>query len=127
MEPSKAAIDFFYKHAGYSHDPRKETAEQGRRRGAIALAKAELYSAGRGWRVEWKHDADADRSGIEDAEEVLGAVLRDGQGKMLDSLWGIADPDRNYRRVVEAELALEAMKEHRRGLGFSGAAFGFGG
>lgn len=110
--PTAKAIAFFYKHAGYSHDPKKETRAQGRRRGAKALARAEAEASARGWRVEWEGDPEAYEMGdaeTEEPREVLGAVLRDENGHVLGSLWGIGDPTREYRRVVEAELALEAL------------------
>ena len=109
--PTAKAIAFFYKHAGYGYTPGKETPAQGRRRGAKALARAEAEASARGWRVEWEGDPEPWDPGDTDYEpkEVYGAVLRDEEGHVLESLWSIADPDRNYRRVVEAELALEAL------------------
>lgn len=110
--PTAKAVAFFYKHAGSSYRPGKETKAQGKRRGAIALARAEAEASSRGWRVEWEGDPEPYEMGdaeTEEPNEVLGAVLRDEDGHNLASLWGIGDPDRNYRRVVEAELALEAL------------------
>jgi len=110
----RRAVSFFYKNAGWGYDPKKETAKQGRMRGAIALAEAEHEGSQRGWHVTWEHDpepyerGDAEPEDYE-PEEVLGAVLRDENGKVLESLWSIADPDRNFARVVEAELMLEAI------------------
>lgn len=110
---------FFYQNAGYSYDPKKETAEQGRIRCAEELAKAEAEASERGWSFEWPWDesgcsgcdcGSADcpySSGSE--HETLGCVLKDENGKTLESLWGICSPTRNYGRVVEAELALEAL------------------
>ena len=42
-------------------------------------------------------------------DEVLIAVLKDADGHVLESGGGIGDPSPSYRRLVEAELALEAM------------------
>ena len=42
-------------------------------------------------------------------DEVLIAVLKDADGHVLESLGGIGDPSPSYQRLVEAELALEAM------------------
>jgi len=77
------------------------------------LARAEQLADEQGWKVEWKYDQDPYELG--DAEEappseVLVAVLKDNQGNVLGSLGGIGDPTRAYQRVVEAELALEALK-----------------
>ena len=118
-----AAVKFFSKNAGSSYTPGKETRAQGKRRGAQALAHAEAEAARRGWRVEWDHEQDVDLSWAddeqrEDIDEVLEAVLKDENGHVLASLGNItfgrdSMANRNYRRVVEAELALEALGEKR--------------
>ena len=79
---------------------------------AMKLAKAEQHAEEQGWTVEWDYDQDEYQLG--DAEdkmpdEVLIAVLKDADGHVLESLGGIGDPSPSYRRLVEAELALEAM------------------
>ena len=117
--PSQKAQDrlrkrtkFFIEHAGVSYRPGKETKAQGRRRGAEALARAEQYAEEQGWKVEWDYDQNEYQMGDAETEmpnEVLVAVLRDADGHVLESLGGIGDPSDSYRRVVEAELALEAM------------------
>lgn len=106
----KQAEAFFYKHAGYSYGP-GETATQGRKRGAKALAQAEAHANKQGWEVKWEEDVDSYSLAKDepDVSEWLSAVLYDEKGKVLASLGGIGDPDKNYSRVVEAELALEAM------------------
>ena len=108
----QSAAQFFYKHAGWGYTPGKETKAQGQRRGAKLLAEAEAEAARRGWRVKWEDDQLPYEIGDAETEmpsEVLTAVLYDENGNVLASLGGIADPDRNYGRVVEAELALEAL------------------
>jgi hypothetical protein len=45
--------------------------------------------------------------------EVFACVLRDADGATLESLWSIFDPDDDYMRVVQAELACEAMFRDR--------------
>lgn len=114
-----AAVRFFSKHAGSSYTPGKETPAQGKRRGAIMLARAEAEAKKRGWEVEWDHDQDPDLSWAddeqrEDIDEVLHATLKDEHGHVLASLGGItfgrdSMANRNYRRVTEAELAWEAL------------------
>jgi hypothetical protein len=108
----RRAYDFFYRHAGYGYGP-GETPEQGRKKGAAALAKAEQEATARGWTVKWEEDPEGwDSIGDidpDDVREILSAVLYDEDGKVLESLGGIVNPDRNYSRVVEAELALEAL------------------
>jgi hypothetical protein len=111
-QPDQRAVDFFFKNAGYSYGP-GETPEQGRRRGAIALAKAEQEATARGWHVKWEEDPEGwDSLGDidpDDVRELLSAVLYDSEGNVLGSLGSIVNPDRNYGRVIEAELALEAL------------------
>lgn len=106
------AATFFAKHAGVGYDPATETRAQGAKRGGMELAKAEQYAFDHDWSVDWEEDSEPYQMGDAETDvprEVLCAVLRDAEGNVLASLCGIGDPDRNYRRVVEAELALEAM------------------
>ena len=100
---------FFYDHAGYSYDAKTQTAEDGKIECAKSLAAAETWANDNDVTYEWREDSNPDMSGIEDAREVLGCLLFQ-DGVILTSLWGIADPDHYYRRVVEAELALDVMK-----------------
>jgi hypothetical protein len=110
---------FFYTHAGFSYDPKKETEDQGRIRCAKALAKAEEKLRNSGAYVEWSNDWDIGShkdyygkgSCYEDSEPKTceSAVLWDSEGLyVLASLGCIDDADSNYRRVIEAELAQEA-------------------
>ena len=111
---------FFYKHAGYGYNPRVETAEQGRRRGARALAAAEAYATAAGWEYQWDYDPEpcigcdcgsADCPCSSGApHEILCVLLNDrDNGRTLAALGGICGATREYRRVVAAELAMEAM------------------
>ncbi len=113
MGPLRSAEQFFYEYAGYGYDPKRETKEQGRRRGAKTLAHAESEASERGWRTEWLEDEESWslRRETPDVQEWYVALLRDENGKVISSLGAIGDPDRNYRRVVEAELAFEALAE----------------
>lgn len=108
----KRAYEFFRKQAGGRVGYSAETAH--------ALAKAEQEAGSRGWRVQWEDDPEGwDSLGDIDPKtvnEVLAAVLYDEQGNVLGSLGSIVDPDRNYARVVEAELALEALPRETRGV-----------
>lgn len=115
---------FFFEHAGYSYDPKTETAEQGRIKGAKLLAKAEQHATDNLWECRWEIDndipyedalgdhaywCDDQKNGIEHEHEIWYCMLTDGKDNVLGSLGAIIDPSREYRRVVEAELALEAM------------------
>src|SRR5262245_58257864 len=102
---------FFFRNAGYSYNPKNETRIQGRWRCARDLAAAEQHAARMGWTATWEWDAmEWDGEGPA-PHEVLGCVLKNADGEILASLWGIGDPSRDYRRVVEAELAAEARAE----------------
>jgi hypothetical protein len=109
---------FFYQNAGYSHDPKAETPEQGRLRCARELAEAEAVAQRLEYAFEWEFDQDADLSWMSDEEreqehEVLCCRIVDPENTRhsLASLCGITDADRNYRRVIEAELAAEAIAD----------------
>jgi len=123
---------FFYEHAGYSVAP-GETKRQGKLRSAKALAAAKTYAREQGWTYAWEYDSDGCigcdcgssecdcASGAD--HETLGCILRDSEpscydswgrptgGAVLASLWGICGATSEYKRVVEAELALEAMPD----------------
>jgi hypothetical protein len=107
---------FFYEHAGFGYDPKTETREQGRIRCAVELADAEATGRRLGYGFEWEYDSDPDLSWMSAEErqlehEVLCCRIPDPENTRysLASLCGITDPDRAYRRVVEAELAQEAI------------------
>jgi len=119
---------FFYDNAGYSYG-KGETREQGRMRCARSLAEAEVYAWDHDWVFSWEYD-DNGCSGCDcgspdcpcasGAEhETLGCILFNREQRAhgnvippqiaLASLWGICEPTTEYRRVVEAELASEAL------------------
>lgn len=105
-----SAMKFFRQHGGSVVGRNAEV--------ALVLARAEQYAKQHGWRVIWSDDPDPDLSWASEAErenirEVMIATLVDDQEpprgpNVLASLGGIVDPDRDYMRVVEAELAAEA-------------------
>lgn len=116
--------NFFLKHAGWSYDPLKETSEQGRRRCAKRLAQAEKWAKENDYFFRWELDgrdssewisANEDGGKNHNPWQTWGCILRDSDHKVCQSLGGIDfgrdgepwnDP---YKRVVEAELALEEM------------------
>jgi len=91
--------------------------------GAIALARAEQTAQELDFSFEWEWDDGADLSWMTDKErerehqcEALVVRLGSDSGSdrwhrrpVLATLSGIIDRDRNYTRVVEAELAMEAI------------------
>ena len=125
MDNAKASLNratlFFAKHAGYVTPPGRMTC-------ARELAKAERWAEGI-LTFEWEWD-DGPVFGCEPCEhrrvcrdkhceqcpqdnhehEILAVSSRYADGSQGPSLCGI-EGDEDYRRVVEAELASEAMHE----------------
>lgn len=115
---------FFKAQAGYSYDPKTETAIEGQRKTARALAQAEARAKRLNYSYEWSIDEfSSSADWIDDNEDggrngnpwqVWACVLRNEAGVILQSLCGIdfgrdGEPwGQPYKRVVEAELALEA-------------------
>lgn len=111
------AYRFFKQNAGYVVGRCAE--------GALALARAEALAEAQPDRIRfrWEPDQVPDR-GPEDwgwpenevrrfwrtEHDVWGCVL-EIDGEPSGSLWGIWDPDADYRRVIEAGLLLEAIYE----------------
>lgn len=109
--------EFFYKHGASSYDP--QTEEEVRREGAARLADAERIARNRGWSCNWEIDPTIDSSDFDDGPDAWAlwcVVLRDEDGVVIGSLGGVdfgrdVEPwGQPYRRVVEAEIALEAME-----------------
>jgi len=129
------AFQFFRQHAGFSTPP-------GRAQCALDLARAEQYAHDHDWVYEWELEQENPVDVLGEPDPVNGpfydptndfvyCVLRDSEpschdaygrpvgGSVLGSLGMIEESkdtrERNdYRRVVEAELALEAMYEDKR-------------
>ena len=121
-----AAVEFFKAQAGYGYNPETETPDEGKQRCAEQLAQAETLAKQLGYFAVWEQDQDgcvgcdcqspdcACSNG--DEHECLVCLLYDGS-KPLDegvmwpvaSLGSVCQPSREYMRVVEAELALEAL------------------
>lgn len=115
MANSKPAVAFFYENAGFSYTPGKESREEGRLRCAARLAEAEAWAAARNYSFAWSID-ELDSSEFSDVSPpwVLWVCeMLNGAGVCLEALCGIdfgrGDPVDPYKRVVEAELALEQM------------------
>lgn len=118
-----ANVRFFYDHAGSSYDPKTETKEQGRRRRAEALAKAEAYAAEQGYIFSWSPDPEGCIGGDcgetdtcdhpccqGEPHDCRVCIMYDADGEtVLTGLGSICEPSAEYCRVVEAELALEVM------------------
>lgn len=112
----KTPFQFFLAHAGFSYGP-EETPAQGRRRCARALASAEKQARDSGMSFEWSldgHDSTEWTDERDPATPTWQCLARDESGEIVGSLGGVdfgdgspwSDP---YRRVVEAEIALESL------------------
>jgi hypothetical protein len=110
----RKAFRFFFENAGYCVGRRAE--------GALQLARAERWAREEGAEVAWVDDNEVWDGDCPAPDMVLGCTLKVGDEEV--SLWGIGlnhayrkdmilhrgllvTP---YQRVVEAELALEAME-----------------
>jgi len=111
-----AAFKFFYANAGTSYNPATETKAQGKARGARRLAKAERLARQLGYTFRWgddwtcgDHTKEYDCYEDGSPETCEYCQMLDPAGKVVQSLGCIDDATREYRRVVEAELALEEL------------------
>jgi len=124
MTHTKSAVQFFHEHAGYSWNPTQgETQEHGHERTARELATAEQWAREK-LEYIWQPDPCADSSEFHDGPVyglweciAVWAPWSDYEGDYVyaASLHAIdfgpdgcpwSDP---YKRVVEAELAIEGM------------------
>lgn len=105
---------FFFKHAGYSYDPKTETAQQGRRRCARELASAEEDAEVIGITFKWEPSESPDLSWMDESvrnevHEVWDCLAFNPVTKKYASLCDITDPSEEYIRVVQAQLATELL------------------
>jgi len=100
---------FFYDNAGGCYDPATETWEEGRTRSAVRLAQAETWAVQEGLRYCWWPDPDGCCMDDCDHADCEYCELVHPDGIVRESLSGICGATPDYRRVVQAELALEAM------------------
>jgi hypothetical protein len=106
---------FFEQNAGYARQP-DETDDAARARCAGDLVKAERWAQNAGvtfdWSDDWHvtdHRAEYDCYNDGGPETCQSCTCYSSNGDVLASLGCIDDATDDYRRVVEAELALEAM------------------
>lgn len=107
-EPKPAAVEFFRKYGAGRVGHEDEDAR--------ALAIAEQYADDNEWEAVWEEDPEPYETDNEDdrPNEVLRCVLKDAEGNVIGALGGngmsgnLAE-DRRFGRVIEAQLAAEAM------------------
>lgn len=103
-EPAPAKA-FFMQHAGYATPPGKEVCAEN-------LANAEQKARDARMSFQWSDDPDGCRecgNKCPGQHRCFSCVCFSEGGGVLSSLSGICDPSDEYRRVVEAELAVEAL------------------
>ena len=113
-----SAEQFFRKHAGFSYDPQTQTREQGIAQCAEALSIAEYDARDKGFTYSWSIDPDVNSSDFSDEKPFYSlwqCAMYDRKGRIVNSLHGIdfgrnRDPfGKAYKRVVEAELAIDGI------------------
>lgn len=120
--PSHAkAEQFFFVQAGFSYPAGSSEAGKlfAHMESAKVLARAEAWARDNDCWYQWENDPNGwDSIGDIDPDtvsQIESCTLRQGpNGVVLGSLSGIIDANRDYRRVVEAELAAEAMPTQKR-------------
>lgn len=105
------AVAFFAANAAYSFDPKTETRRQGQMRTARLLAAAEANAANEGWYYDWCRDVDGCQCEppATDHRVMYCELWSQADTLPLASLSGICTPSQDYMRVIEAELALQAI------------------
>ncbi len=113
------AAEFFYEHAPTSYRPDAETEEEGRRRGAAEYARAEATARRDGWSFSWDRDPELTSQEFSDETPYYSTwICRafDADDEQVVSSGGIdfgrdgspdSDEGKDYRRVIEAQLAYE--------------------
>lgn len=111
-EAFRHAWRFFHDNAGYCTPP-------GKAQCALNFAHAERESKSKGFTFDWMMDEigclGCDCGGKDCAcatgepHETLCCLCRNEHGKVVASLGAICGATSEYKRVVEAELALEAL------------------
>ncbi len=116
---NERAIEFFAANCGIARFPH-ETEDEARARCARELAEAEAEAIERAYVFEWIND-DEPCIGCECGDEtcdcytgapheVLGCIVRaNPNDRPLAALFGICGATPAYRRLIEAELAMEAI------------------
>ncbi len=125
------AEQFFYDNAGWSYDPKVETSDEGKVKCAKVMAQAEIWARENCYSFQWDYEREnpSDVFGkacpkrekcIDDKcpyahynpkNDFFCATIWDNSDtpEVVGSLGMIAAPSPEYRRVVEAELAMEAQ------------------
>lgn len=114
------AYQFFLRHAGYSYDPKTQTSMQGRIQYARQLADAERKARNESFSYRWTVDDiySNEFSDESPAWQLWSCSMYNADGQLVNSLGGVdfghdgnpwSDP---YRRVVEAELAIDGLTNY---------------
>lgn len=117
MDTQNKDFMFFYENCGFSYDPKTETQEEGKQGCAKALEIAEKEARNRGMYYDWDIDPIEDSSSFKKGKPYSLWLCRmyDSTEEMVASLGGIdfgrdgTPYGKPYKRVIEAELAQEAL------------------
>lgn len=117
MVTANDPVAFFYANAGVSYNPKTQTPEEGRTEGARKLADAERFASAAGLCFRWQHDdiTSAEHEDTDSPYPLWLCTCYDEFGKVVGSLGGVDFGDNGqpwgdpYRRVVEAEIAMEVL------------------
>jgi hypothetical protein len=118
-EPTTEDVAFFYEHAGYGWNPETEAEQEGHARSARTLAVAEMRAKARGFVFTWSKDWEvgnhkafygADSAYADQEPDTCETCVAYYDDEVVASLGCIDDATPEYRRVVEAELAAEALR-----------------
>lgn len=113
---------FFYENAAYSYHPSTESRDAGRRRCAAEMAAAERSAREAGIGFEWQEDVfDSSEWSDEQPPWKQYVCFAHGADGLTVASIGVVDfgrdgspwTDARYRRVVEADLAIEALADAR--------------
>jgi hypothetical protein len=117
-DDARPAVKFFYEHGPSSHNPETQTADEGRWESARAYARAEQAGRDAAHSYEWEIDPDIDSSEFSDERPswaLWECIVYNADREPIGSLSGIdfgrdgMPSDNPYRRVVEAQLSMEAL------------------
>ena len=105
------AEQFFFDNAEYSWRPGKETEDAGRRRSGIMLAFAETVAKAADTRFMWVPDRNGEHAKDPDGPKTceLCCLYLGDDPIPIASIGCVDDATPEYKRVIEAELALAVI------------------
>lgn len=120
MNHKENSVKFFLENVGTSYHPGRETPEQGTERLALELAEAEVWAVATGYCFHWRTDPYLTSKEFNSSKPYYPlwmVTMYDKDGGMVDTFGGVdfgrdGEPwGDSYRRLLEAQLALEIKRE----------------